>query len=125
MPPSIALLDAPSNLGLRPPAPGRIPGVYRLPDAIRVHGLLERLGAHDAGRVPAPPYSPEPDPATGYRNGTALAAYSLALAERVEALLRAGHFPLVLGGDCSILLGDLLALRALGRFGLIFIDGHD
>ncbi len=32
---------------------------------------------------------------------------------------------MVLGGDCSILLGNLLALRALGRYGLVFIAGHD
>jgi len=32
--------------------------------------------------------------------------------------------PLVLGGDCSILLGTTLALRRRGRFGLLFIDGH-
>jgi arginase len=30
----------------------------------------------------------------------------------------------VLGGDCSILLGTMLALRRRGRFGLFFIDGH-
>jgi arginase len=30
----------------------------------------------------------------------------------------------VLGGDCSILLGPLLALRRRGRYGLLFIDGH-
>ena len=30
----------------------------------------------------------------------------------------------MLGGDCSILLGSMLALRRLGRFGLAFVDGH-
>lgn len=30
----------------------------------------------------------------------------------------------MLGGDCSILLGNLLALRHRGRYGLFFIDGH-
>jgi arginase len=30
----------------------------------------------------------------------------------------------VLGGDCSILLGSLLALRWRGRYGLLFVDGH-
>jgi arginase len=34
------------------------------------------------------------------------------------------QFPLVLGGDCSILLGSTLALRQLGRYGLLFVDGH-
>jgi arginase len=29
----------------------------------------------------------------------------------------------VLGGDCSILLGTMLALRRRGRYGLLYIDG--
>jgi arginase len=32
--------------------------------------------------------------------------------------------PIVLGGDCSVLLGPLVALRKRGRFGLLFLDGH-
>lgn len=39
-------------------------------------------------------------------------------------LLDGGAFPVVLGGDCSILLGVALALRRRGRHGLAFIDGH-
>jgi arginase len=39
-------------------------------------------------------------------------------------LLGKGHFPLVMGGDCSILLGNMLALRKRRRFGLAFLEGH-
>ena len=39
-------------------------------------------------------------------------------------MLSRGAFPVVLGGDCSILLGSLLALRRRGRYGLLFLDGH-
>ena len=35
-----------------------------------------------------------------------------------------GEFPVVLGGDCSIILGPLLAQKRRGRYGLLFIDGH-
>jgi arginase len=119
----IAVLDAPSVLGLRPPAPGRVPGARRLPEALRGHRLLERLGAADAGRVEPPPYSPAIDPVTGVRNGAAIPGYSTALADRLEELVRADSFPLVLGGDCSILLGAMLALRRLGRYGLVSVDG--
>jgi arginase len=119
----IAVLDAPSVLGLRPPAPGKVPGALRLPEALRANRLLERLGAGDAGRVDPPPYAPELDPVTGVRNGASIPGYSLALADRVGELLRDGAFPLVLGGDCSILLGAMLALRRLGRYGLVSIDG--
>jgi arginase len=119
----IAVLDAPSVLGLRPPAPGRVPGARRLPEALRGNRLVERLQAGDAGRVDPPPYSPEIDPATGVRNGATIPAYSATLADRLVELLGAGAFPLVLGGDCSILLGGMLALRRLGRYGLVSVDG--
>ncbi len=42
----------------------------------------------------------------------------------MAGLIKSGSFPLVLGGDCSILLGDMLALRSMGEYGLCFIDGH-
>jgi arginase len=120
----IVVLDAPSNLGLMPPSPGLEPGVRKLPDALRKHNLIERIGASDAGRVTPPAFDPAIDPQTGVRNSGAIAAYARHLAERVAAIVESGRFPLLLGGDCSILLGPLLALRRMGRFGLCFIDGH-
>ncbi|HEY6238733.1 MAG TPA: arginase family protein [Thermoplasmata archaeon] len=121
----LAVLDAPSNLGLRPPRPGAVPGVARMPKALRERRLLQRLGAEDGGRVDPPAYSPEPDVATGFRNGTSLQEYSTRLAARLRELVRSGRFPLVLGGDCSVLIGAMLGLKSLGRYGLIFLDGHD
>lgn len=119
----IAVLDAPSNLGLRPPAKGAIPGVYKLPWALRRHRLIERLGAIDAGAVVPPRYLSQWTPGT-VRNEQAIATYSHALAERLAELRKDDVFPLVLGGDCSVLLGNLLALRREGRFGLAYLDGH-
>jgi arginase len=55
---------------------------------------------------------------------TGIADYSVALADAVGRAIDAGEFPIVLGGDCSILLGCLLALRRRGRHGLLFLDGH-
>jgi arginase len=119
----VAVLDAPSNLGLRPLAPGHIPGVWRLPDALRAQGLIERLGATDAGRFDAPPYTAEPELSTTFRNGLVIGAWTKGLAGRVHAILTTS-FPLVLGGDCSILLGPMLALKRRGSFGLMFVDGY-
>ena len=64
------------------------------------------------------------DPATGLLNPREIAAVTLDLAASVGAALDGGRFPIVLGGDCSILLGPMLALRRRGRYGLVFIDGH-
>jgi arginase len=115
---TFTVLDAPCNLGLRPPAPGVEPGVRRLADALRACGLVERLSAGDAGRVDPPAYVSVPV------NRAALTGYTRDLAARLGELLEAGARPLVLGGDCSILLGACLALRRRGRFGLVHVDGH-
>jgi arginase len=113
-----AIIEAPSVLGLRPT------GVDGLPARLLELGLAERIGARRAGRVPAPPYRPERDAETGTLNAHAIAAWTPRLADAVEAVLDAGEFPVVLGGDCSIVLGGTLALRRRGRYGLLFIDGH-
>lgn len=118
------MLDAPSNLGLRPPADGVVPGVYKLADALRDRRLLERLGARDGGALTAPRYRPEWTPPGPPRNEEGIRRYSLELADRVGSILDDGGFPVVLGGDCSILLGNALALKRRGRYGLAFVDAH-
>lgn len=114
-----SIIDAPSDLGLRRT------GVDGLPDALRASGLLEGLpDVRDAGRLTVPPYVSERDASSHALNPDGIRAFSQRLAERVAFTLDHGRFPLVLGGDCSILLGSALALRRRGRFGLFFIDGH-
>lgn len=119
-------MDAPSNLGLRPPAPGTVPGCYKLAGALRDQGLARRLGAREGGVVVPPRYDRgEWKPGDGVFNAASIAAYSRRLADRIEGRVRAGDFPVVLGGDCSIALGSSLALRRVGRYGLAYLDGHD
>ncbi|MBT2394921.1 arginase family protein [Streptomyces sp. ISL-100] len=113
-----AIIEAPSVLGLRPS------GVQDLPTALLDAGLLTHLGAVRAGRVEAPAYDPRRDAGTGVLNPVGIAQYSVRLADTVGSVLGRGRFPVVLGGDCSILLGNLLALRRSGRYGLLFLDGH-
>ncbi|TWT03902.1 arginase family protein [Reyranella sp. CPCC 100927] len=112
------VVEAPSILGLFPK------GVETLPDALLAAGLAQRLNARRAGRVEPPPYDPQRDPDTLLLNPQGLAEYAVALADTVGALVDDGAFPVVLGGDCSIVLGNLLALRRRGRYGLLFLDGH-
>ena len=114
-----SVIDAPSILGLRPT------GVELLPKALRAAGLLERLNAEYGGIVaPSSPYNHSRDEETKLLNAEAIKEHSLKLAEAVKRQLHKNKFPIVIGGDCSILIGNLLALRRLGRYGLFFIDGH-
>lgn len=120
----IALLDAASNLGLKRPAPDREPGTRFAPWQLRALGLAAQLGARDAGAVPVPAYSGERDADTGVLHAPLLKRCGLDLAEALAPILEAGEVPLVLGGDCSVLPGALLALRRRGRYGLLYVDGH-
>ena len=121
---NLVVLDAPSNLGLRPPRPGDEPGTRFAPSALRRAGILTRLGAIDAGAVAVPPYRIGRRDDTRIRNLDGVRVFALALAEALEPIVETGRFPVVLGGDCSILLGSMLALRRRGRYGLVFVDGH-
>jgi arginase len=113
-----AIVEAPSILGLKPN------GVETLPSALLGNGLAERIHARRAGRLETPRYDPERDPETLTLNARAIAAWTPELADAVEAVVERGEFPVVLGGDCSIVLGSTLAFKRRGRYGLLFIDGH-
>lgn len=121
---SIELIAAPSNLGLRPLSAGHEPGAWRAPAALLAAGLESRLNPARLVELPRPVYDFEMQPATRIRNGVTLRAYALTLAAAVQTALGAPRFPVVLGGDCSILLGCLLGARRAGRCGLVHIDGH-
>ncbi|MEU1252868.1 arginase family protein [Streptomyces chartreusis] len=120
---NIVVLDAPSNLGLRPPAPGTVPGCHKLAGALREQRIVQRLRALEGGVVVPPRYDRgDWQEGDGVFNAAALASYTRRLADRIEGHVRAGDFPLVLGGDCSINLGAALALRRAGRYGLAVVD---
>ncbi|HVK24442.1 MAG TPA: arginase family protein [Actinokineospora sp.] len=119
---TIAVLDAPTNLGLRPPAPGAVPGCYKAPGALRDLDLLNRLGARDAGHLVAPRYDRGSwQPGDGDFHAPQIASYARALADRLRGI---PEFALVLGGDCSLLLGPaLFAATDPRRVGLVYLDG--
>lgn len=117
--PKFAIIGAPSILGLRPT------GVEDLPEALKAAGLHEKLGAEYADHVkPSSQYNPERDNKTLLLNADAIRGFSLELSNAVSSVLGKKQFPIVLGGDCSVVIGPLLTLRRSGRYGLFFIDGH-
>jgi arginase len=104
---------------------GAVPGCYKLAGAVRDQGFLERIGAGDAGCVTPPRYDRgDWKPGDGVFNAGAMASYSAKLADRIGTLLDDGEFVVLLGGECSNLLGPALALRRRGRYGVVYLDGH-
>ncbi|KRV48358.1 hypothetical protein AQ490_25435 [Wenjunlia vitaminophila] len=121
---AVELIAAPWNIGLRPPWPGREPGTWRTPQALLSAGLEARLRPARVAQLDRPPYEFDAQPATRIRNGVTIREHALRLGEAVQSALAASRFALVLGGDCSILLGCLLGARRQGRCGLVHLDGH-
>jgi arginase len=121
----IAVVGAPSSIGIRPYDDGFERHLNRAPAVLRERGLIGRLGAIDLGDVAPPPYRDFVRPDGRARNEAQVLAYTRALAERVAAA-KSGRFCLVLGGDCSIVLGCLQgAKRKAGdAIGLVYVDAH-
>jgi arginase len=119
----IELIGVPSN------SAGTLDGVARAPAALRRAGLLEVLAGHaevvDAGDLRLPPPSPERAP-SGLLAEPALVAMVASARAATRRALAAGRLPLLVGGDCPLLLGALAAARDVhGRVGVLFVDGHE
>jgi len=115
----VKILHVETNLGLRPG------GVERLGSALLGLGLAESIDAEVAETLHGSLFREELDPSWRTRNLAAIAELAREQADRVEQIIDDGFFPLVLGGDDSVLVGCLLALRRRGSAGLLFIDGHN
>jgi Arginase family len=100
------------------------------PAALRSAGLLGQLIAsglqvHDDGDLPHQAWSPDRDHPLAQNAGRAAASVRQ-LADRLHPLLARGDIALVLGGNCTIALGVVAALRRLGAGarGLLYVDRH-
>ena len=62
----------------------------------------------------------ERDKKTRMLNPESIKYYSLRLAEGVQEVLCRNKFPIVLGGDCSILIGNVLDFKAARPIWAIF-----
>jgi len=100
-------------------------GEERAPAALRRAGLIERVGCEDLEWAAPVLRPPERDSRTGIVAFPGLVAASEAIAGKLGEVLDSGRRPLVLGGDCSLLVGVAGGLRRSGlEAGLLFVDGH-
>src|SRR5262245_8075805 len=122
----IAIIGAPSSIGIRPYDDGVVRHIDTAPSVLRERRLIERLQAIDLGDVASPPYRDFVRPFNRARNEDQVIVYSRSLSERVAEATSRGRFGVVLGGDCSIVLGCLLGARrtARGAVGLAYMDAH-
>jgi arginase len=100
------------------------------PAALRSAGLLTRLAAAgldvcDEGDLPHQVWKPDREHPLA-QNADQATASVRELADRLGPLLARGDFALVLGGNCTIALGIVAALRRLenGVPGLLYVDRH-
>jgi arginase len=119
----VRVVLAPSNLGLRP-EDGKEPGTWQAPRVLMAAGLREAVEAAEVMCLERPLYDMAAQPGTRMRNGQTLHKFSLELADKVRDALAAHRFPVVIGGDCGVLLGSLYGLRLAGGRGLVHVDGH-
>jgi arginase len=99
-------------------------GEARAPEALRKAGLAEAVW-RDAGDADSRMDDPARDPRTGVIGFGRLVEASSNIRSVVAGVLENGERPLVVGGDCSVLLGTMAAVKErLGRTGLAFLDGH-
>jgi len=109
---------------------GHLGGEAAGPLTLRDAGLVARLQAgvpaHDAGDVAFAAPDPTRSPRSGLIAEGALASMVGAVHGAVGAAYAAARFPLLIGGECPLLLGALAAARdAYGEVGLLFVDGHE
>ncbi|MDH6577394.1 arginase family protein [Kitasatospora sp. MAP5-34] len=100
--------------------------------ALRQAGLVERLGERhevaDGGDISVvmAQGSTERDPRSGLVAQDALVRMVGDVRQATRRILTAGRFPVVTGGDCTMLLGMLAAVRDVhGSAGLVLADGHE
>ncbi len=122
--PTIELIGAPQDLGQVHR------GVDMGPSAVRVAGLVPRLESMgftvvDVGNVACSTMATASEGQAHARYLDHVVQDSELLATAVEKAVRAGHFPLVIGGDHSVAIGTLGGVASVEpRQGLLWIDAH-
>jgi arginase len=102
------------------------------PAALRAAGLLDALAdgndVADYGDIAIdPPLHPDRDRLSGLIAPDSLAGMVAAVRSAVARAYDDDRMPVLIGGDCPIMLGGLLAAKDRLGFGpaLLFVDGHE
>jgi arginase len=123
----IALIGAPTDIG----AGHR--GASMGPEALRVAGLAEALRDRgltvlDKGNLSGP-VNPWLPPVDGYRHINEVVAWNRTVMDAVQASLKAGELPVLLGGDHCLGVGSITAVarhcRETGqKLRVLWLDAH-
>lgn len=120
----IDVFEFPTNLGLRKKKEEVEPGVKFLPNWLRTHGFHEGINPRNIYTLSPPEYAMNMDDKAQVLNQDQVRTYALNQSELLLNSVDNKHFQLMIGGDCSILLGSAHAFRRKGNYGLFFLDGH-
>lgn len=121
---NIDIYEFPTNLGLRKSESETEPGVKKLPEWLRRHGLHEKVEPRRIFILSPPEYSMDQDRESGVLNSDKIISYAVQQSRLLNEHWNDSVFPIILGGDCSILIGSSIALKRRGSYGLFFLDGH-
>lgn len=120
----IHIFEFPLNLGLTKKEHEIEPGVKKLPDWLRKFDFHKRIEPNNIFRLEAPEYAMDFDDETQVKNPYQIIEYAKKQFELILKNFDKKIFNIILGGDCSILIGNAIALKKLGNFGLFYLDGH-
>lgn len=121
---TINIFEFPTNLGLRKKCHDQEPGVKLLPEWFRKHHFHELLNPKNIIALKPPKYTMVMDRESGVLNADLVIEYAKKQSELMKDHFEGQTFEIILGGDCSILIGNTIALKQRGNYGLFFLDGH-
>jgi arginase len=115
-----------TTIGVPIDSVGRAGGTEHAPRALREAGLLEALGALDAGDLDVTVRGEHRDAATGLVGSADVLSMTPVIRNAVREAVMRGERPLLLGGCCALVPGALAGVRdAIGaNVGVAYIDGH-
>jgi arginase len=104
---------------------GRSGGTEHAPRVMREAGVVDLLGARDAGDLDVHICDERRDPETGVVGSGDVLSMTAVVRAAVRETAAAGERPFVLGGCCSLVPGAMAGVRDVsGTLGVANVDGH-